>query len=103
MTAEDLSNIMKDIEKEIKHYQENVTHTTNIKKTPAKVKLEMLDATKPITIILNGGTPTNYTLTQLNGVVTLENGEYYIDLNADMFKDIMSIDISYYDTTTLST
>ena len=103
MTAEDLSNIMKDIEKEIKHYKENVTHTTNIKKTPAKVKLEMLDATKPITIILNGGTPTNYTLTQLDGVVTLENGEYYIDLNAEMFKDIMSIDISYYDTTTLST
>ena len=103
MTAEDLSNIMKDIEKEIKHYKENVTHTTNIKKTPAKVKLEMLDATKPITIVLDNGTPTSYTLTQLNGVVTLENGDYYIDLNADMFKNIMSIDISYYDTTTLST
>ena len=60
------------------------------------VELENLDVNEKITIVLDG-TSQEYTLQQLTGVVTQERGRYYINLNAEMFNNVRTIDITYYE------
>ena len=63
-----------------------------------QTELTNLDLNEKITIVLDG-TSNEYTFTELmdNSTITLENGKYYMDLNATMFENIKIIDITYFE------
>ena len=94
LTKEILTEITQSI---TKHYETTTTYTTNINVDVAKIELENLDVSEKITIVLDGESQ-DYTLAQLDGVVTLESGKYYLNLKALMFDNIKEIEITYYET-----
>lgn len=96
MSETELNRILNEIITSIKHYETTTSTTTNINTDPAMVELENLDVNEKITIVLDG-TSQEYTLQQLTGVVTQERGRYYINLNAEMFNNVRTIDITYYE------
>ncbi len=103
MSSEELEDILTNITESInKHYKTTTTYTTNIDVDTARIELENLDVNEKITIILDDQS-TDYTVQDLisSGTVIQEAGKYYIDLKASMFTNIKSIDITYYEVSTL--
>ena len=99
MNETQLNAILTEITQNItKYYATTTTKTTNINTIPSKIELTNLDLNEKITIVLDG-TSNEYTVTELmdNSTITLENGKYYMDLNATMFENIKIIDITYFE------
>ena len=105
MDATRLSGILSTITQTITNtYTEEDTRTTNIKRVPAKYELVLLDTDKPVTIKLDNNDGVEYTVLDLihNDVIVVENEKYYIDLNASIFNNIKSIEITYYELHTIN-
>ena len=103
MNEEKLKNILKKTMESIYTYEKETTRTTNIDVDTAVIELEHLDAEKKIEIKINGET-TEYTVQELidSKVVTQTGSKYYMDLNADMFKNKQTIEITYYQVSLLN-
>ena len=103
MDEEKLKNILKKTMESIYTYEKETTRTTNIDVDTAVIELEHLDAEKKIEIKINGET-TEYTVQELidSKVVTQTGSKYYMDLNADMFKNKQTIEITYYQVSLLN-
>ena len=103
MDEEKLKNILKKTMESIKTYEKETTKTTNIDVDTAIIELEHLDIEKKIEIKINGEA-TEYTVQELkdNNVVTQTGSKYYMDLNADMFKNKKTIEITYYQVSLLN-
>ena len=103
MDEDKLKNILKKTMESIKTYEKETTKTTNIDVDTAIIELEHLDIEKKIEIKINGEA-TEYTVQELkdNNVVTQTGSKYYMDLNADMFKNKKTIEITYYQVSLLN-
>ena len=103
MNEEKLKEILKKTMESIYTYEKETTRTTNIDVDTAVIELEHLDAEKKIEIKINGET-TEYTVQELidSKVVTQTGSKYYMDLNADMFKNKQTIEITYYQVSLLN-
>ena len=99
MDEEQLAEILDKIVSSIKYYDTTTTYTTNINTDPAMVELENLDINEKIIIKLdNVATPEEgISVSDLmaDGTVVLQQGRYYMDLNASRFENVRLIDITY--------
>ena len=99
MNEQQLAEILDKIVSSIKYYKTTTTYTTNINTNPAMVELENLDINEKIVIKLdNVATPEEgISVSDLmaDGTVVLQQGRYYMDLNASRFENVRLIDITY--------